>query len=376
MPVLQNSADETLINALRGQTPVRDLPGVRILNVEVAAERPFEVAFQIESGSSRIQAMGEIRTNLTPKTVETIAPWIARLKSLQPESAFVLISEYLKPPVQAYCMENDIDFLDMAGNISINVPGKLFLRRVGRKAARQPAARESSRILGVYSGKSSRVLRVLLQQPGAWTLTKIAAELAAESDRNQFKQAGSFALSLGSISKVLATLEEELLIRRRGSTILVAEPLRLLTRWAERYGEQYRRRLRRSFTASNPFGDRPDTIGQGLNTLAPGGYALTGSAAASLGAPFVDIDLVDVFLAGFGRARAFRELERRPGAGVKLRIIYPYDFGVFLYARIIDGVPVVSDVQTYLDLYARGGRDRKQADYLLEQKILPSWKQK
>lgn len=374
VPRPQATAARELIDALRAQTPVRDLPGVRILNVAAAPERPFDVTFEIESGSSRVTALGEIKANLTPKTVEAIAPWIARLKALQPESAFVIISQYLTPPAQAYCMENDIDFMDVAGNISIDVPGEMLLRRVGMKGAQQPSARKSPRIVGVYSGKSSRVLRVLLQKPGAWSLTAIAGEIAAESERNPFKQAGGFALSLGSISKVLATLEEDLLIRRRKSAILVPEPLRLLTRWAEKYHEQYRRRLRGAFTCPNPFGDQPSTISKGLNALAPGGYALSGVAAASIDAPFVDLDVIDVFVADRDQANAFRELERQPGSGAKLCFLYPYDFGVFMYARVVDGVPVVADIQTYLDLYARGGRDLKQAEHLLGQKILPSWR--
>ena len=52
----------------------------------------------------------------------------------------------------------------------------------------------------------------------------------------------------------------------------------------------------------------------------------------------------------------------------------PYDFGVFMYARYEGTVPVVSDVQSYLDLFSRGGRDLKQAQYLLENRIQTNWK--
>jgi len=37
------------------------------------------------------------------------------------------------------------------------------------------------------------------------------------------------------------------------------------------------------------------------------------------------------------------------------------------------GVGVVSDVQAYLDLYARGGRDLKQAEVLLNSSIQRRW---
>jgi hypothetical protein len=58
----------------------------------------------------------------------------------------------------------------------------------------------------------------------------------------------------------------------------------------------------------------------------------------------------------------------------KLRFIYPYDEGVFLYSRRESSFPKVSNIQAYLDLYARGGRDLKQADVLLENAIEPRWK--
>jgi hypothetical protein len=41
----------------------------------------------------------------------------------------------------------------------------------------------------------------------------------------------------------------------------------------------------------------------------------------------------------------------------KLRFIYPYDEGVFLYSRRESVFPKVSNIQAYLDLYALGGRE-------------------
>ena len=70
----------------------------------------------------------------------------------------------------------------------------------------------------------------------------------------------------------------------------------------------------------------------------------------------------------------FRELAKGQSTGPKLRLIYPYDAGVFLYCRREGKVPIVSNLQAYLDLYARGGRDLKQADYLLSNAIEPRWR--
>jgi hypothetical protein len=356
---------------------------VRFTEVNDTPSKPFDVTFQIESGSNRVLVFGEAKPYFTPKALEGIAPWITRLKTMQPDAAFAIISPYLSQQAQEFCTENKIDVIDLAGNISINVPGKFILRRLGMKGRQSPAARTSPGILDAYSGRASRILRVLLQRPVKWSLTEIATELAKESRENPFSKNTSatnpnlnFEISLGTISKAIATLEQELWIRRRDSAILVPEPRRLLTRWAEKYKERYRWRLRSSFTCPNPFGNDPVAINQGLNSMAPNSYAFTGAAAAALEAPFVDLDVIDLFISSQDSASRFRQLKGRASAGPDIRFISPYDFGAFMYPRQPSGVPIVSEVQAYLDLCARGGRDLKQADYLLENRILPAWSQK
>ncbi len=43
-----------------------------------------------------------------------------------------------------------------------------------------------------------------------------------------------------------------------------------------------------------------------------------------------------------------------------------------MYSTVTGGIPIVSDIQAYLDLHARGGRDLKRADYLFEKRIAPT----
>jgi hypothetical protein len=298
------------------------------------------------------------------------------MKSLREDVAFALICPALSPQSQAYCIENGIDFLDLAGNISINVPGKFTLQRLGIRSKERTESTGLFPTINVFSGRSSRVLRVLLQKPKSWTLTEIAKEIAAETERlsGTFRnQQIEFAISLGAISKALSSLEEQLWIRRKGSSILVPEARRLLTEWAEKYRERYRWRLRSSFQTPNPFGPNVSDIAEGLRPLIPGPYAFTGAAAA-IDAPFIELDRIDVFLSESETDKRLRQLDQRQGSGPRLRFIYPYDIGVFMYSRIETSVPTVSNIQAYLDLYARGGRDLKQADFLLSSAIEPRWK--
>jgi len=366
------------LKSLRDQLPVRDLPGVRIREVKAQPEDTFDVQFELESGKSRVLVMGEIKATVSLKLLEDIAPWIRRMKTLRPGISFALVCPALSPRSQAYCIEQGIDFIDMAGNISVGVPGAFTLQRLGRRGEERSSPVSSPTLTNVFSGRSSRVLRVLLERPKLWKLTEIANELKAETSRIAqafFTQEIRFAISLGAISKALSSLDEQLWVRRQGSSVVVPEPRRLLLEWAEKYKERYRWRLRSSFETSNPFGSTLTQINSGLEPLLRAPYAFTAAAAAA-DAPFIDVDRIDVFLLSKQNDTKLRQLDIRPALErvPRLRFIYPYDEGVFLYARNEASLSRVSNIQAYLDLYARGGRDLKQADYLLEKAIAPRWK--
>src|SRR5208337_4649275 len=309
--------ERRMVDALRKQVPVKDLPGVRIAQVRQEPERPFDVSFELTSGKNRILVFAEIKQAPSPKLLAEIGPWIQRMKSLKADAAFAVVAPALSPQAQAYCVANGIDFLDLAGNVSIQVPGKFTLQRLGRRSPERNQPSDSSRSVNVFSGRSSRVLRVLLEKPKVWSLTDIARELAAEGKRVQpiFRQPVEFAVSQGSISKALSSLEEQLWIRRQGSAVLVPEPRRLLVEWAEKYKERYRWRLRSSFELPNPFGSSVSRINEQLEEELGGAYAFTAAAAASLVASFVELDRVDIFLGSEESGARLRQLADRESTG-------------------------------------------------------------
>jgi hypothetical protein len=366
------------IESLRAQMPLTGLSGVRIRGVKAQPEAAFDVQFELQSGKRRIVVFGEIKSSVPPRLLEDIAPWIRRMKSLRPGVSFALICPALSARAQAYAIEQGIDFIDLAGNISINVPGEFTLQRLGIRNKEQGKESASPISPNVFSGRYSRILRVLLEKPRSWTLTEISNELRVETKKTaeaySTQQIG-FSISLGAISKALSSLDQQLWVRRQGSSVVVPEPRRLLLEWAEKYKERYRWRLRSSFETSNSLGSMLTEINSGLSPLVRGPYAFTAAAAAT-DAPFVDLDRIDIFLLSDQNDAKLRQLGERPASETtsRLRFIYPYDEGVFLYARTETSVPLVSNIQAFLDLYARGGRDLKQADYLLDNVIAKRWK--
>ena len=126
--------EKTVLEALRNQTPVRGLPGVRIGAVKPQPADGFDVQFELESGKKRVLVLGEIKSAVSPKLLEQIYPWIRRMKSLREGVSFALICPAISPRSQTVCIEKGIDFLDLAGNLSVNVPGTFTLQRLGMKS--------------------------------------------------------------------------------------------------------------------------------------------------------------------------------------------------------------------------------------------------
>ena len=148
--------EKEVVQALKTQIPLRDLPGVRIRNVKAQPKDGFDVEFQLESGQRSILIYGEIKPTASPKLLEQLAPWIRRMRSLRTDAAFALICPVLAPRSQAYCLENGIDFLDLAGNVSINVPGTFTLQRLGMRGEPRTMGANLLPATNVFSGRSDR----------------------------------------------------------------------------------------------------------------------------------------------------------------------------------------------------------------------------
>lgn len=358
--------EDAITTALLSNTPFQGLPEITVESVS-SQKGPPDLTIILKVAGRHVTLYGELKNRCSPLAVAQIAPWLRQLKQGQPSAGVALICPSLSAESQRICLENGIDFIDLAGNVSIQIPGSLYIYRAGRKPI---PGTGSEGLRDPFSGRASRILRVLLEKPRPWKITEIAAELDNESQPTSAQL--DFTVSLASISKVVKSLTEQLLVRREDSIVSIPEPKRLLLKWAEQYRERYKWRMRSSFKVRNPFGDNLLNVSQGLRDRTPT-FAFTGVAAAMQEAPYVDLNSIDVVLTR-EEARALDSLEPSRARGVDLRIIIPYDLGVFLYGREINGIPIVSPVQVFLDLYARGGRDLKQAEYYLSAVLEPRWR--
>ncbi len=212
-----------------------------------------------------------------------------------------------------------------------------------------------------FSDAASMLLRVLLSgPPRPWRVRDLAR--AAQT---------SPALAVLSLRRL-----EHLgyVSRESAAEARVIDLEGLLRGWAAWYAVKPLEDFRFSFDFAVPTFLR--LLARAKDRL-PGQWALTSMAGASLVAPFATLKEIHVHLPGAqGHIRSWRNvLGLTPDPLGSLHLIDPYytDSGL-VGKREVRGLPVVSDIQLYLDCFRYPVRGREQAEHILSRLIAPRWR--
>ncbi|MCX7046050.1 MAG: type IV toxin-antitoxin system AbiEi family antitoxin [Candidatus Sumerlaeota bacterium] len=274
-----------------------------------------------------------------PREVRTKLLQIQRYLSLLPPGAAVygiLLAPYLSKESARLCTEAGIGYVDMAGNARLSFD-QIFIET---RSAENPF-REQRAVRSIFSPKATRVLRVLLQGPlRPWKVTDLA--LTAQ-------------VSLGHVSAVRQRLLAQEWAEEQAGGLRITKPDAVLDAWA----------------AADRFEDRTTAREYSLLITDPAKiaarthallgeirHAFTQWFAASLRHPYTEAPVTTVYVEEFpNEARLEKSLlARRVVSGGRLRLVAPKDEGVFHLPQKAHGLPLVCDVQIYLDLLRAGLR--------------------
>ncbi len=285
-----------------------------------------------------------------PRSARAAVNQLIILRQNRPGGYGVFAAPYISDASAEICKSSGVGYIDFSGNcwlhfdsIFIEIKGNpnRFLRKSGLKSLSKP--------------KAERILRALLCEPGRQWL---AMELAEAAD-----------VSIGQVSNVRKLLLEREWIQDQKRGIKLTEPFQLLASWLTEY--QSDRNTVYEFYDMGSTGEIESMIGD-FCKRSQTRYALTCFSGASRYAPFTTYRTVAVYMDI--SERNIKELPfKRVTSGANIRIISPYDDGVFYRTRNIRGQFVVSHVQCYLDLKDEKARGEEGAEALLEQVIKPSW---
>jgi hypothetical protein len=245
------------------------------------------------------------------------------------------VARYLSPRTRQALADAGVSYVDATGNVRLATDEPaLFVLLAG--ADRDPW-RTPDRPTNSLRGKpAARIVRTLVDRARPWKIRELA---------------GAAGTSLGSTSRTVDFLAREALVTRNdaGAIVDVHWP-ELLERWGADY-DLTRRRSSVGLLAPRGL----DSLRASLAEMEDR-YAISGSMAAALWAPYAEPKLALVYatdIAAAQRSLGLREAPSRPN----VLLIEPENDYVFMRSIERDGLTYAAPSQVAVDLLAGPGRN-------------------
>jgi hypothetical protein len=336
------------------RTCLEDVPYLKIKAVEPESEfqgTAADLVTTVNTPSGARHFVAEVREMGQPRAAREAVNRLVRTWANRPAVVPVFIAPYISPEAAEICKQDSTSYVDFAGNCRL-VFDNVFVERQGMP---NPFS-EKRGIRSLYSPKSSRVLRVLLANPGAsWKVQGLAKEAK---------------VSLGLVAAVKERLDDREWLKKTDKGLELRDPEKLLSEWTANYS--FRKNNVREFYTFKSSVDLEVELAKACakDKLQ---YALTGFSAAARLAPAVRSPRVMAYVENISEKFIVSLGLKEVPSGANVTLLDPYDTGVFYGSREIDGVIVASAIQVYLDLRGFRGRGEEAAAKLLNDVIRPRW---
>jgi len=222
--------ESTILDALkRGRVSLPPLSFALVENEPlIAGKYRFSALLSGSWAESTVTFVAEIKALCTPKA---FMAGIAMLKAaaLPKSRPPLLVTSFLSEAQLQELEREGINGVDLCGNGVINIAPRLTVFRTG-----QPNRFPSyAPIKNIYRKNSSLVGRVFLSYPRFTSVNQVVEEIAK---RDRFAPAmGLPSLTLGTVSKVLSGMEQDLIIERGAKGIDLLQPETLLEKLSRNY---------------------------------------------------------------------------------------------------------------------------------------------
>ena len=329
--------------------PVKDA----VLNQAGERDSQPDLVMQLRTKTGKLfTVFVEVKSVGQPRYVRMAASQLKEILPKEKNVYGVIGATFLSDESKNICIKEGLGYLDLAGNCRFQFNG-VYIQIEGRPNP-YPATRP---LKSLFSPKSTRALRVLLQNPKkSWQVIELAREAK---------------LSLGQTSNIKKRLLDfEWIEETEDARFQLRAPEVLLNNWSENYS--YRKNKTLSFYAldnQQDFEKRlTDFLGQSDIRYA---FALTSGATRV--APFLRSNRIFAYIEKNIEDVA-RELDLKTvSSGANVVFLEPYDEGVFYGRQKINGEKVVSDIQLYLDLKSYKERGEEAADFILNERLRKQW---
>lgn len=291
----------------------------------------------------RIKIMVEIKNQLEPKNAAALAEQLRRCARNFGEEAMPLVAApFLSVSARERLKELGISYADTTGNVRVIASRPaLFIETCG--VERNPY-REQRQAQSLKGAKAGRIVRALCDAKPPFAVRKLAQAAGIDP---------------GYVSRILAFLDDEELIRReRRGPVIEVRWRKLIERWARDYSFMEFNRVV-SYLEPRGLSDFPPRLAAAARRI-----AVTGSYAVSAIAPVAPARLLAAYVESpEDTARRLGLIPAESGANVLLA--EPYDAVVFERMEERGGMPCVALSQAAVDLLTSPGRAPAEAQALL-----------
>lgn len=339
--------ESTAQNAIK--SVLERVPFLKVVSIEQEKDG-IDLLITLSVDDRKKTLVIEVKGNGQPRMARDAVNQLIRYRTTYPEAYFIFMAPYISPQAAEICRKDGIGYLDFAGNCFLSF-GQVYIEQTGNPNP----FRTRRDLVSLFSPKASRVLRVLLNNPGRVWKTQALADEAR--------------VSLGQVANVKKLLlDREWITRQDG--FLLTEPWKLLEDWTNVY--TYRKNEVRSYYSLKSIPE----IESGLSTVCNEKgieYAFTGFSGAARLAPAVRYTRAMAYVYNALNDVASLLDLKEVGSGANVMLLEPYDEGVFYGAQVIEDIKIASPLQIYLDLKGYKGRGEEAAEALLRDIIKPSW---
>ncbi|MBW8002521.1 MAG: winged helix-turn-helix domain-containing protein [Planctomycetes bacterium] len=332
------------------------------LRIEFLSEQPTGVTSDVSvallkisiSGSKPYFARTEILPVANPKIVkekcEAFLYYINQPANKNDNFIPLIIAPYIGKKQSDILADSGISWIDLCGNMRIQVPGKMYIERTGNKN-KFP---DTAPIKKIFQGNSSLISRALLLKPGGFQSLYELADFINNRNAN---------VALSTISRVLKSLEDDLLVSKGEGLIVAKDREKLLDRLSEGYINSTKRKDARVYKFAvekieklffSLFENNIDYAAFGFYAAQIKNLAVTNQMSIFA----KDIEQVKK-APDYGGARLVPDAEFG-----NLDIIETRDACVWFNADIKPKMAIVDDLELYLEMMAEVPRGPKVAEKL------------
>lgn len=262
----------------------------------------------------------------------------------------IMVAPYIGRQQSKMLASEGISWIDLCGNMVIRAGNGIYIERTG-KPNKFP---DTSPIKQIFQGTSSLVTKALLLKPeGFSSLSEIV----------EFITSRGGSITISTVSKVLQSLENDLLIRKDKSAFYVIEVERLL----ECLAEGYRNVLKRQLHRKSRYAVKDEQAMLTALSKSEAEYAACGFYAAKLKGLALtnEVTIVIKSLEKVKRACESASLDFKIDEEFgQVVLVETQDHGVWFNVEKQPSANVVDDIQLYLEMLEARPRGPEIAEQL------------